>query len=54
MTLKKGLLRITVELDGVFEGDSAHEIAVQPEDGPPWWSRARRRTARLSARATCS
>ncbi len=32
VTLKRAPLRIAVELDGVFEGDSAHEIALQPDE----------------------
>ena len=54
-TVKKGPLKITVELDGAFEAQSAREIVVKPEE----WSAltvlsARRRTAPGSARATCS
>jgi HlyD family secretion protein len=31
-TVKKGLLKITLELDGVFEGETAQEIAVRPDE----------------------
>jgi multidrug resistance efflux pump len=31
-TMKKGPLKIIVELDGVFEGETVHEIVVKPEE----------------------
>lgn len=31
-TVKKALLKITVDLDGVFEAQTAHEIVVKPEE----------------------
>ncbi len=34
VTIKRSPLRVTVELDGVFEGDAAHEITVQTEEWP--------------------
>ena len=53
-TVKKGPLKITLELDGVFEGRTAREIIVKPDE----WSQLTVLSAAPhgagSARATCS